>query len=240
MSARYPSTIDRTDDRDPTSPREADAWGDALLDELHGRPVAPLELETDRGVVHAAMAPAWFFRPAEQWDPWERELLADAVRSPALDLGAGAGRTSLWLQGEGVTVTAVDASPGAVEVCRARGVDDVREGDLNDPPTDRAWRAVLLMCGNLGLGGTRDGIRRLLRRLAAACAPDAVLVGDTVDPGGPPQVGLRLRYRDSVTPWWQQYNVPIAEVPSLVVGTGWTLERHVVAAPDHAVLLRRR
>ena len=218
---------------------EGDAWGDALVDHLLGRWVPTPELEVEGGAVGDAMHPSWFFRTFEAWDWWERELLPLAVRSPALDLGAGAGRVSLWLQERGVEVTAIDSSPGAVEVCVARGVGDARLGDLNDPPADRRWRAIFLLCGNLGLGGSFAGNRRLLTRLAEVAAPDAVLVGDSVEPGGEPDVGLRIRYRHAATPWWRQRNVPADEVGALVRGTGWVLDRHVVDLPDHAVVLRR-
>ncbi len=70
-----------------------------------------------------------------------------------LDLGAGAGRHSVHLQDWGHEVTAVDASPGAVAVCRARGIRDVRLADLRSLEADRRWDTVLLMCGNLGLAG---------------------------------------------------------------------------------------
>jgi len=183
--------------------------------------------------------PAWFFRAADDWDWWERELLEQVTTGPVLDLGAGAGRVALWLQDRGLDVTAVEASPLAAEVCRARGVHDVRLADLNDPPTDQAWTAILLLCGNLGLGGSYDGIRQLLRRLADISAPDAVLVGDTVDPSGPGDIRLRIRYRGQTTNWWRQYNIGTAEIPTLIDGTGWTLERHIIDLPDHAVLLRR-
>ena len=101
-----------------------------------------------------------------------------------LDLGAGAGRAALYLQTRGIDVTAVDSSPGAAEVCRLRGVRDVRLADLHEIPEDREWAAVLLLCGNLGLGGSWDGNRRLLTELARRTAPGALLVGDTVEPGG--------------------------------------------------------
>lgn len=47
---------------------------------------------------------------------------------------------------------------------------------MNDLPEDRRWAAVLLLCGNLGLGGSWDGSRRLLARLAEQVMPGAVLV----------------------------------------------------------------
>jgi hypothetical protein len=44
-------------------------------------------------------------------------------------------------------------------------VADARLGDVSDPPADQAWGAVLLLCGNLGLGGSWEGNRRLLAAL---------------------------------------------------------------------------
>jgi SAM-dependent methyltransferase len=197
------------------------------------------ELETDRGQVGSAMHPEWFFRTHDEWDWWERELLEAVAEGPVLDLGAGAGRVSLWLQERGFDVTAIDLSPGAVSVCQARGVRDARVGDLSRPPDDKRWRAILLLCGNLGLGGSWDASRALLTRLAELATEDAVLIGDTVDPNGAPEVGLRIRYRGEATPWWRQYNIRVADIPDLVSGTGWRLDRHLVAGGDHAVLLRR-
>ena len=216
-----------------------DAWGRALLDHHRGVWVPVPELETDGGEVGDAMHPEWFFRDFDRWDWWDRELLPRAAQGPALDLGAGAGRAALWLQRQGIEVTAVDSSPGAVEVCRQRGVLDARHDDLNDPPSDRRWRAIFLLCGNLGLGGTWEATRALLTRLSAIAAPDAVLVADTVDPHGPPEIGLRIRYKGVATPWWPQLNVPVHQVAALVDGTGWTIDRHLLDLPDHAVLLRR-
>ena len=119
-----------------------------------------------------------------------------------------------------------------------RGVRDVCLADLNDAPEDRRWGAVLLLCGNLGLGGSWDGNRQLLSRLAQQSAPGALLIGDTVEPGDPAEIRLRIRYRDMVTPWWEQRNVAKTEIPALVDGTGWQIERQLEDGVDHAVLLR--
>ena len=218
-----------------------DAWGDALLDHLAGRAVVDLMLEVDDGTAVPAMHPEWFFRSEADWEPVERELLATVTVGPVLDLGAGAGRSALHFQQRGLQVTAVESSRGAVEVCRRRGVRDVREQDLNDPPTDRSWQAVLLLCGNLGLGGTWDGNRRLLRRLAAISAPGAVLVADSVDYIGRAEIGLRIRYGEKATPWWQQCNVSANEVEALTENTGWRIEQHLRPPNefDHYIALRR-
>ena len=215
-----------------------DAWGRALLDHLDEVDGPQGMLEVEGGEAVPMLAPEWFFRTFDDWDPWDRELLPMVEQGPVLDLGAGAGRAALWFQERGFEVTAVEASPGAADVCRRRGVRDVRVEDLNEPPAG-PWGAVLLLCGNLGLGGSWDGNRRLLRRLADRCAPGAVLVGDSVNDESGKDLGLRIRYGDLVTPWWRQRNVRSAEVPALVDGTGWAVERQVEAEFDHAVLLRR-
>jgi hypothetical protein len=50
---------------------------------------------------------------------------------------------------------------------------------------------------------------------------------------------LRIRYRNLVTPWWPQHNIPAERMAALVDGTGWRLELHLQDGEDHAVLLRR-
>jgi SAM-dependent methyltransferase len=216
-----------------------DSWGAALLDYLDGREVAQPLLEVDDGTVVPAMHPEWFFRTFEQWDWWDRDLLPTVESGPVLDLGAGAGRASLYFQDHGLAVTAVESSHGAAEVCRRRGVVDVRVGDLNDPPTDQPWRAVLLLCGNLGLGGSWEGNRQLLGRLAQSAAPGALLIGDSVNYEGRAEIGLRIRYRQIVSPWWRQRNVAASEIPDLVRGTGWAIDRQLEDGAVHAVALRR-
>ena len=235
-----------------------DAFGAALADHHAGRAGPDLVLVVDDGYETPAMPPAAFFLGPESWSPDERAILAHALAGPVLDLGAGAGRHSLWFQEQGHDVTALDVSPGAVAVCRDRGVADARLADLADPPADRPWATVLLMCGNLGLAGGWDETRELLARLAAVCAPGATLVADTIDPTGltddhsrahrarneaagrhPGQTRLQLRYGEVATPWWDLLNVPVADVAPLVAGTGWTLHDHRIAGIDHYVALRR-
>src|SRR5215211_4550731 len=125
-----------------------DAFGRALLDFYEGRRGPPLLLEADDGSIRPAdLQPADFFHPHDAWPRWEQDAIGHATGS-VLDLGAGAGRHSCHLQSLGHRVTALDSSPGCVAVCRARGIGDVRLGDLAEPPSDRRWETILLMCGN--------------------------------------------------------------------------------------------
>lgn len=203
-----------------------DALGRALLDHLAGIEGPPLLLESDDGTLREAdLQPADFFSPADAWPAWERQTIAH-VTGTVLDLGAGAGRHSLHLQERGHQVTAVDASPGCVEVCRSRGIRDVRSMDLRDLSADERWDTVLLMGGNLGVAGDWEPTRRLLISLATNTSPHGRLIGDTVDPrDDEPEalayeernlaagfrrghVRLRLHYRSLATPWWDLLNIP--------------------------------
>lgn len=196
-------------------------------------------------------------RAYEAWSWWEQHTISLAAGS-ILDLGAGAGRHSLHLQALGHEVTAIDWSPGAVGVCRARGIRDVRLTDVTELEATRVWDTVLLMCGNLGFAGDWAPTRRLLKRLREMTAPGGLLIGDSVDPTSDDpidleyeernrraglhlgRIRLRLHYGDLVTPWWQQINLPPADTEALVDGTGWRLEEHLEDGADHVVVLRRQ
>lgn len=235
-----------------------DAFGQALIAQLEDRMEERiLMLEVDDGRSMPAMHPREFFLEPAAWAWWERDLLAD-LSGPLLDLGCGAGRHITHLQDRGLTVTGVDVSPGAVEVCLRRGAHDVRLADLRTPPDDRRWQAVLMMCGNFGLAGGWDETRALLSELHRLCAPGAALIADSVDPttNDDPtslayrasmrasgrhegEVRLRLRFDDLVTPYWSLLNLPPRDVGSLVKGTGWAIERQVIDGIAHACHLRR-
>jgi SAM-dependent methyltransferase len=174
-------------------------------------------LESDDGEIRRAdLQPEEFFSPFEDWADWEQ--LIGSANGTVLDLGAGAGRHSLHLQNRGHEVTAVDVSPGAVAVCRARGIRHIRRADLRDVSVDGVWETILLMCGNLGLAGDWEPTQDLLKRLARITPVGGLLIGDSVDPTSDDSndlayetrneeagfhrghIRLRLHYGDVVTP----------------------------------------
>ena len=220
---------------------EDDAFGQLLLDHLSGRAGDPV-LERDDGHAGPALEPEWFFAEPERWPDAERAVFGH-VRGRVLDVGAGAGRHSVEAQRRGSEVVAIDVSPGAVEVCRRRGVRDARLLPLAALEDDLGvFDTVLMMCGNFGLVGTADGAARALYRLDALTSPDGRIVLDSVDPYVdaddtdlayqarnrtqgrlPGQVTIRIRYGERVTPWYDLLNVSAYELSQLVAGTGWRL-----------------
>jgi SAM-dependent methyltransferase len=103
---------------------EQDAWGQLLLAALEGG--HPREIiERDDGFIETG--PTWdlYAAPFRRWPPLNRRAMR-FVRGRVLDVGCGAGRVCLHLKERGLDVVGIDISPGAVEVCRRRGVRHVR------------------------------------------------------------------------------------------------------------------
>lgn len=160
---------------------EPDLLGDALVDEMAGRRM------------HALML---VILPDEAW-PVEMDHFLGSVplseteervlalcRGSILDIGAGAGRHSTVLQARGHDVHALDISPGAVEVMRARGLSQVHCEDWRSFLRGEAPRfdTVLLLNRGLGLTGSTDGFRELLRVVRGALRPDGRLLTDCMPP----------------------------------------------------------
>jgi SAM-dependent methyltransferase len=237
---------------------EEDAFGRLLLDYLAGRADEPF-LERDDGHTGPALPAEWFFAERAQW-PEAEQASFGFVRGRVLDIGAGAGRHSLEAQEQGLNVVAIDVSPGAVEVCRRRGVSDARLLPLAAVGEGLGvFDTVLMMCGNFGLVGSAEKAAAILRRLHAITTPNGRIVLDSVDPyvdndstdiayqarnqargRMPGQVTIRIRYGNRVTPWFDLLNVSAAELECLIIGTDWRLARVIEGAPpDYYALLEK-
>ena len=233
-----------------------DAFGRLLLDYFAGE-ADQLILELDDGRAGPALPADVFFAEHREW-PVQEQQVFEFVHGRVLDVGCGAGRHSLELQRRGLGVVAIDISPGAVEVCRRRGVRDVRLLSLAAVDASLGtFDSVLMMCGNFGLVGTAADAVLVLRRLHGMTTPSARIVLDSIDPREdnnpadlayqqrnlargrlPGQVTIRLRYRDSATPWFELLNLSPRELEHLVGQAGWRLGRLVEAEPPeyYAVL----
>ena len=144
------------------------------------------------------------------------------VKGSVLDIGAGAGRHSLYLQGKGHEVLGIDNSPLALEVCRLRGLRNTKLLPVREiSPRLGVFDTVLMMGDNFGLLGDFDTARRLLERLNKIASERGRMISETIDvyqPEAPEhlsyhernrrggrmagQIRLRVRYRSYTTPWF--------------------------------------
>ncbi len=241
-------------------PVEGDAWGQALLAAADDRDSAPVVvLERDDGLVELdPFVRRNYYGTPDSWSDRDRWALERTVGS-VLDLGAGAGRAALALQAAGRPVVALDVSPGAIAVCRRRGVQQCFLGTADDlvETNPTPFDSILALGNNLGLLGSPTHAVSLLNALAAISAPDSMIVGTGRDPYAtddplhlayheanrrlgrmPGQVTIRVRHRTLTTPWFDLLWCSIDELADLCESTRWSIA-DVFPGPLYAVVLER-
>jgi 2-polyprenyl-3-methyl-5-hydroxy-6-metoxy-1,4-benzoquinol methylase len=79
-------------------------------------------IERNDGFIEASRRVPYYFSSYAEWSDLDREAVT-RVCGRTLDVGCGAGRLALHLQAAGHEVVAIDNSPGAIRICRRRGVE---------------------------------------------------------------------------------------------------------------------
>ena len=222
--------------------KHQDAYGQEIMLILEGHDVAEI-IERDDGYIDS-MGGHYLLAPFAQWDANERKAIR-LVRGRVLDVGAGGGRVSLYLQEKGHDVVAIDISPMAIEVCKRRGIRNAKVMDFAKIDKRLGTFDTVVMYGNnFGLFGSPARAKRLLRRLHTMTSPDARIVAETLDPyatkvpehlayhrrnrargrsGG--QVRIRARSKLKKTPWFDYLFVSRKEMRDIVRDTGWRMVR---------------
>jgi SAM-dependent methyltransferase len=156
-------------------------------DELLGHP--PEVLPDGSGptprlrIHHASGAPEFVPLPVGRWHgpvrAEEQRVLARA-ESPILDVGCGPGRHVAALRDAGHVALGIDVSAAAVRSARRRGAPAVRVSVFADVPAAGEWGTVLLLDGNVGIGG--DPVL-LLTRVHALLRPGGTALVELDPPG---------------------------------------------------------
>lgn len=114
------------------------------------------------------------------------ESVLRRCRGPVLDVGCGPGRLIAALTGRDTRALGIDISAAAVRAARRRGARAVRHDLFDTAPAgprgcDHAarWATVLLIDGNIGIGGDPGA---LLTRIAALLAPGGHVLVEAAGP----------------------------------------------------------
>ncbi len=122
---------------------------------------------------------AYLFRRLEQMPEREQFALSHA-RGRVLDIGAGAGSHALALQERGLEVTALEISARACRVQKARGVQQVLQGNFFMLPAQPHDTLLLLMNG-IGLAGTLEKLPLFLETCKKWLAPGGQILLESSD-----------------------------------------------------------
>ncbi len=224
--------------------KPADPFGQMLLDQLRtGQNLCEI-MEREDGFIATASMQGHYFSPFRTWSAVEKKAVS-LVRGHVLDIGCGAGRHSLHYQEKGLTVTAIDVSPGAVKVSRARGVKNVllRPIDKISLFKPETFDSVIMMGNNFGLFGGARRAKKILDDLDRITTARALIVAGSLNPYGTKdpshlryhrfnkqrgrmggQIKTRVRFRDLVGEWFDYLLASPAEMETLLDGTVWRLK----------------
>ena len=136
-------------------------YGLALLDYHRGNLDATLAIYRDDGW-RDELSIKTFFRRAEEYE-LERIAL-ELCRGHVLDVGAGTGLHSLFLQDKVLSVCAMDVLPEAVQIMRDRGVVDVRQADILSFENEK-FDTILMMGHGIGVVEDINGLTQFLNRV---------------------------------------------------------------------------
>jgi cyclopropane fatty-acyl-phospholipid synthase-like methyltransferase len=222
-----------------------DAYGQELHAYYQGEEIVEI-VERDDGFIGTSGGPAFYFAEFEEWPAGEQEAMTYA-RGRVLDVGAGAGRVSLYLQKQGHEVVAIDNSPLALEVCRLRGVEHTSPTPITQVSKKLGCFDTIVMLGNnFGLFGNSRRARWLLRRFNGMTSPEARIIAESNDiyqtdnrdhlayqqrnrdrgrMSG--QIRLRVRTGKYASPWFDYLMVSRDEMQEILDGTGWEVERFI-------------
>lgn len=238
-----------------------DAYGQQLLAQFHSRAPTVEIIERDDGFIDTGSAPGLYFLTYEQWSPLERRAIKLA-EGRVLDIGCGAGRHSLYLQQNGFDVTGIDISPGAVKVCKLRGLKKalVRPITGVDKFKPNSFDTILMLGNNFGLFGSATQTKLLLKKLHRITSPDAQIIAGTRNPFKtddpnhlqyhrrnkkrgrmPGQIRMRVRFAKTVGAWFDYLFVSPKEMEVVLSKTDWQVEKFI--APEETnyfAVIRKR
>jgi len=226
-----------------------DAFGHEMFDFLKGsegqHPTAEIG-ERDDGYIDVSGGPKAYFSEYNDWPSYEKKAMRYA-RGRVLDIGSGAGRHSLYLQGRGLDVLGIDNSPLAIEVCKLRGLRNTRLMSISQINSRLGiFDTVLMMGNNYGLFGSFERARHLLKRLSKITSENGRIIAVTNDVyktdvpehlsyhelnqkrgrmAG--QIRLRIRYKRYATPWFDYLMVSKEEMEGILDRTDWKVNRFI-------------
>lgn len=171
-----------------------DLFGKALLDYQNGNYSEDIVTSTSISEEDTLPLP-YLFRSYAEMPLLEKKAL-QLAKGNILDVGAGAGSHSLYLQEKGFSTKAIDISEGAIEVCKLRGVKNVESIQLlNEKET---FDTILLLMNGTGIFKTLNELPFYLKHLKSILNPDGQILIDSSD--------IKYMYEDEDGGYWQDVN----------------------------------
>jgi SAM-dependent methyltransferase len=123
----------------------------------------------------------FFFRDKASFSPIEINALS-MCKGRILDVGAGAGTHSLYLQKNSHDVYAMEMLPTLCDLLKMRGVRQVVESDVYQY-TSNAFDTIIMLGHGLGMAQDLAGLNRLMKKLKVILKGTGSILCDSLDVG---------------------------------------------------------
>ena len=156
-----------------------DLMGKAIWDYYHD--LSPEALLTETSISEIDELPVeYLFRNFEEMNEIEQKAL-ELSRGKVLDIGAGAGSHTLYLQNrKQLDVIALDFSPKSIEVCQLRGIKKTELSDLL-AFSGEDFDTILLLMNGTGIFQSLEKIDLYLEKLYSLLNEDGQILIDSTD-----------------------------------------------------------
>lgn len=155
-----------------------DPIGAMMLDYLSGEHDSYVEVHSAT-LEMSIMAGRTMFRSFDEMDELEKMALSHCD-GRILDVGAGSGCHSLYLQERNEIVDALDISPGCIEVMKRRNVKNPLHQNLFSLEGKR-YKTILMLMNGLGICGTLDGLNLFLQYLEIILVQGGQVLAESTD-----------------------------------------------------------
>ncbi len=155
-----------------------DPFESAFYDYLNGKESAEITVHCNKGEVEIIPI-SYFFREYNGMPELEKKALS-LTNGKILDIGAGSGIHSLYLQSEGKDITSLDIKPGFVEVMKKRGLKNVILSDIFDYKDGR-YDTLLMLMNGIGFTKNFEGLSAFLKQAKELLVPGGQILLDSSD-----------------------------------------------------------
>jgi len=225
-----------------------DAYGQEVWAFFQGKKSYEV-VERDDGYIDFSGGAPSYFAEFKDWPKIQHKAIKYA-RGKVLDVGAGAGRVSLYLQKKKINVVAIDNSPLAIKVCKKRGVKHAKVLPIEKIGTYKpnTFDTILMFGNNFGLFGSFKKAKTLLKKFHKITSPNALIITENVDPYKtedsvhiqyhkfnkkrgrmPGQLRIRIRFRNYIGDWFDYLLVSKKEMKEILKDTGWKVKKFIDA-----------
>ena len=141
----------------------------------------PEDLQTETSISELDDLPvSYLFRNYKEMNALEQKAL-DLSFGKVLDVGAGAGSHSLYLQNKrNLEVTALDISPKSIEICKARGVKNAVCEDFLKFSNDK-FDTILLLMNGTGIFQSLKNVDQYLQKLKNLISENGQILLDSTE-----------------------------------------------------------